>query len=1329
MPAASIPENTTTAHTVTATDIDAGDSVTFSVSAVVADGALFAIDANTGALSFIAAPDFENPGDVGLDNIYNVEVTATDTGTPGLTDVQTVAVTVTDANDAPTITSTATPSVDEGVTTVISVTSTDEDLPIQTIIYSITDGADQLLFNLDPGTGDLTFITPPDAEAPADADTNNIYEIQISATDNGTPVRNAIQNISITVIDINDPPVIESSSTPNIQENTTFVITVTASDVDIPAQGITYSVSGGADSALFTLDSISGNLSFITAPNYEIPNDQNLDNDYEIQITATDNGTTPSNLSVVQDMIVTVTDGNDAPTLISISNISIDEHINTFGGVAIGTLTTADEDALDTFTYSVTGGADAIFFSIGGTGFDELTLTDDITDYETKSSYEVVVQTTDSGTGNLTYNETITILVNDLNDAPVITSTSTPSIPENTTAVLTVTYTDEDLPAQTITYSITEGIDQALFTINDSSGDLAFITGPNFEIPTDADTDNIYEVQVTATDDGFPIASDVQDISITVTDVNESPTALNLTRSDINERIETTGGYPIGTLIGVDPDAGDSLSYSVVGGADLTNFTIGGVAFDELLIDDGFLDFETKPTYDVIVRTTDLGGLIFDRNLTIIINDVNDPPVAVDDIYTINEDTPNSVFPVLINDTDQDGHILSVSLVSFPDQGGVADISLTNDSIIYTPALNFFGTEIFTYTADDGNGGTDSATVTVTVLPVPDPPIADDLSFSTTINTDIYDFVSGSDPDGDLFAFTFPPITGSLGDATLLDMHTIDDFGKFNYHPQNGVTGVDTFTYQAWKPDPLNPGLYMYSDPATITITIYAENYSPVAYDGLLNVVMDTSAASTLSMTDANPGGSHIFSIGINGSLGTAVIDDPATGAYTYTPNPGVTGTDTFTYIVNDTMIDSNEATITVSIIDSADLMVIKRISTTLTEESNANSYYPTLSADGRYVSFNSFASNLVSGISGGQIYLYDRIDDTIELISMSDSSIPGDDTSDFSSISSDGQYVAFSSFASNLTAGDNNNRRDIFIRDRLTGSERTEVVSVSDTSELGNDTSNYPAISNDGQYVAFESVADNLVINDTNTVSDIFVHDRLAKTTKRVSISSTIGEQANRDSYKASISQDGQYIAFESSATNLIAGVTGTQIYIHNRQSGNTDIVSISSTGEEGNGRSYNPSLSANGRYVVFGSFSTNLIANDNNGVSDIFVHDRQEGITSRISVSTGGAEGDLGSSCYYQNSISADGQYIIFESDATNLVTGDTNGFKDIFVHDQSPPGETRRISTSTFGVEGNNQSWWPSISADGQVKAFSSEASNLVGNDTNNSWDVFIVHPFNN
>ena len=163
----------------------------------------------------------------------------------------------------------------------------------------------------------------------------------------------------------------------------------------------------------------------------------------------------------------------------------------------------------------------------------------------------------------------------------------------------------------------------------------------------------------------------------------------------------------------------------------------------------------------------------------------------------------------------------------------------------------------------------------------------------------------------------------------------------------------------------------------------------------------------------------------------------------------------------------------------------------------------------------------------------------------------------------------------------------------------------------------------------------------------------------------------------------------------------------------------SVASDGTEGNDGSYRPSLSSDGRYVAFHSSTSNLVAGDTNGVADIFVHDRRMGKTSRVSTASDGTEGNNNS---YDPSISSDGRYVAFYSYAANLVAGDTNGVADIFVHDRLT-GETARVSTASDGTEGNNDSYDPSISSDGRYVAFESWATNLVAGDTNGRRDIFV------
>ncbi len=219
------------------------------------------------------------------------------------------------------------------------------------------------------------------------------------------------------------------------------------------------------------------------------------------------------------------------------------------------------------------------------------------------------------------------------------------------------------------------------------------------------------------------------------------------------------------------------------------------------------------------------------------------------------------------------------------------------------------------------------------------------------------------------------------------------------------------------------------------------------------------------------------------------------------------------------------------------------------------------------------------------------------------------------------------------------------------------------------------PAISADGRYVAFESNATDLVSGDTNGMSDIFLHDRQTGATTRVSVNSAGTQTTDGDSSDPDVSDDGRYVAFESNATNLVSGDTNSQIdiFLRDRQAGTTARVSVNSSGSQATGgHSYDPSLSSDGRHVALRSFATNLVSSDTNGFADIFVRDRQEGSTERVSVDSSGSQatgGILGSD---DPSISDDGRYVAFSSEATNLVSGDTNGFADVFVHDRGPSGK---------------------------------------------------------
>jgi Tol biopolymer transport system component len=380
----------------------------------------------------------------------------------------------------------------------------------------------------------------------------------------------------------------------------------------------------------------------------------------------------------------------------------------------------------------------------------------------------------------------------------------------------------------------------------------------------------------------------------------------------------------------------------------------------------------------------------------------------------------------------------------------------------------------------------------------------------------------------------------------------------------------------------------------------------------------------------------------------------------------------------------------------------------------------PVLSADGVIVVFPSLATNLVAGDLNGlrDVFVHDRATGLTERVSVDSTGAEADSESTESSISADGAVVVFTSRASNLVAGDQNGSQDLFVHERATG--LTERVSVNSSGVEGDRDSNGGRLSGDGSLAVFSSWATNLVPGDTNDRFDVFLRDRVNATTVRVSVDSG-GAQANGESSGATISADGKIVAFASDAANLVPGDTNGSwdVFVHELSTGITERVSVDSSGVEGDGGSFTPSLSSDGRFVAFASLSSNLVAGDANASSDVFVHDRATGLTERVSVDAAGGEANDGSMAPV---LSADGKRVAFHSWASNLVAGDTNVDVDVFLRDRST-ATTLRLSVRTSGRQGNGGSDSPSLSADGSTAAFRSNSTNLVAGDTNAVSDAFV------
>jgi Tol biopolymer transport system component len=395
-------------------------------------------------------------------------------------------------------------------------------------------------------------------------------------------------------------------------------------------------------------------------------------------------------------------------------------------------------------------------------------------------------------------------------------------------------------------------------------------------------------------------------------------------------------------------------------------------------------------------------------------------------------------------------------------------------------------------------------------------------------------------------------------------------------------------------------------------------------------------------------------------------------------------------------------------------------------DEADAWSVDPSISADGRFVTFWSAARNLVPGDTNGRldIFIHDRETGLTERVSVSSAGDRADGLSGYPTpVSADGRFVAFASEAANLVPGDMNGKCDVFVRDRRT--DRTEKASVSSSGGEADGRSELPAISTDGRFVTFRSLAANLVPGDTNRKLDIFLHDRETGLTERVSVSSS-GDQVNGSSGGSSISADGRFVAFACDAQSLSPDdeYVHMDIFVRDREMGKTERLSVSSSGGEPDSSGGAPSITPDGRFVAFESRAANLVPGDTNRECDIFVHDRRTGKTERVSVGSSGAEANGDSwDPSFSHSISADGRFVAFGSKATNLVPGDTNGHEDVFVHDRKT-GTTVRVSTSASGGQADGPSGGVTISSDGRFMAFSSAATNLVPGDTNNASDVFIA-----
>lgn len=646
--------------------------------------------------------------------------------------------------------------------------------------------------------------------------------------------------------------------------------------------------------------------------------------------------------------------------------------------------------------------------------------------------------------------------------------------------------------------------------------------------------------------------------------------------------------------------------------------------------------------------------------ITIHVRPVDDAPIATPQSVAAIEDMPEAI-ALAATDIDSSAASLTFHVRRPPLHGTLSTI--TGATTTYLPAANYHGPDSFTFDVSDGTLSSSVATVTIDVAPVNDAPTAQPVTIVVNEDATTTVVLSGGDVEGDpiTFATTSTPGHGKLGGTPP----------NLSYTPDPDYNGTDSFTYTVSD----RSGT---SDPGTVSIQVKPVNDPPVARAVATSTLEDTAVTVALQASDID---STQFTF--------AIVSAPSDGTFrlsganlTYTPARNATGTRMFTFRAADDggATATSTATATIEITPVNDPPVAKD-DYVATDPGVALRFKPLgndSDPEGDALQIDSSDAP-----AHGAIEIVDR-----ELVYTPAAEFTGVDV--FSYTVSDG-HGGFTTAEAHVGVG------------TFPAGAPTEALV-----EVGfNDIDQAMSLSNDGRYIAFSSQS-GLVTGDSNGTYDVYVYDRGTRTLERISVASGGGE-ANAACLRPRLSGDGRYVVFESTASNLVPDDANgvSDVFRRDRVTGETIRVSVTATGGSASGASSNGTISDDGNRVAFTSSAFDLVQDDANGASDVFVRDIAAGTTTRVSVSATGQDADLESS---EGEISGDGNHVAFSSPATNLVARDTNNLRDVFVRDLVTR-TTVRASVSTTDTEANEECTAPSLSHNGQFIAFLSEATNLV------------------
>ena len=925
-------------YIASASDEDADAIVTYSLASGGADNDLFNLNTASGELQFKAAPDYETFLDSDSDGIYQVIISASDGSLSSENDLE-LAVSVSNVNEAPTITSAtsaSTPENTESTTTIYTASATDPENDTLTYALSGTDADD---FNIDPNSGTISFANTPDHETPTDADTDNVYQVTLEASDgNGN---SASQELTISVTNVNEIPLITSSANASVPENTTTTI-YTASATDPEDDTLTYALSG-TDTDDFIIDPSSGAISFVDTPNYEIPTDDNSNNVYQVTLEVSDDN--DNNTSLV--LTIKVTNVNEAPTFTSATSASVPENTTT----TIYTASATDPEN-DTLTYALSGTDKDEFIIDSSSGALTFANTPDYeapTDADTNNVYQVTLEVSD-GNGNNASQE-LTISVTDGNETPTIISETSASITENTSIATTIyTASATDPENDTLTYSLS-GTDQDNFIIDPSNGAISFVNNPNYEAPTDADTNNVYQVTLEVSDGSNTVT---QELTFTVTDSNEfsvsTPTDADGTPNQISEDAVA------GTAVGITASASDAdgtnntVSYGFTNDNLITTaeslFSVASDTGIVTLTHSNVLDYESETSYKLVIEATSSDGSSATSTFTIDLTDVNEHHVSFSMLSPDADSSPNQISEdaaagtavgITASASDYDGTNNTINYSFDNDSQTSADnlFSIASDTGIVTLAsgasLDYETATshdiVIKATSSDGSSTTHTFTVSVTDVNDNDPIITASQSFSVDENSaDGASIGTVAATDADLTATTYQDWTiagGNTNNAFAINSST-GEITVANSSELDYESGATSYTLSLTVSDGTNT-----SSAETVTINVKDLNdNAPVITSSQLFSVDENSAngasVGTATATDADVTATTYQDWTIaGGNTNNAFAIDPSTGEITVATSSQLDTETTPSYTLSLTVSDgantSSAETVTININDLND--------------------------------------------------------------------------------------------------------------------------------------------------------------------------------------------------------------------------------------------------------------------------------------------------------------------------------------------------------------------------------------------------------------------------